>query len=164
MANRFGAGPASMRLSNGASEVFMSLLQFALSDLAGNAWERDFAQWFAWHDQNGVGRGTVGFDLEQVRWDAARFAEQKAFLLRAIDTALAGYRRAELDYDPPHADVYLREYREIVEPFELPAEVQPSGSYGWSGPEDGEMRCPDHGVHCSYSGSCRACAGADLAG
>src|SRR6185437_7986728 len=144
-------------LTNGGTDVFLSLMQFALSDLASSDWEQALALWFAWHDQNLVGLGVMGFSLEEVHWDAAQFPEQKAFLLRAIDSALAGYRRAELCYDPPYVDLYLREYREIVEPFELPADFQSTGLYGWPGPDDPDERCPKHGVHCSLYGWCRVC-------
>ncbi|MEV0153008.1 hypothetical protein AB0H57_04605 [Micromonospora sp. NPDC050686] len=67
MGNRFSGGGSHLRLGNGATDAFQSLLQFALSDLAGEPWERALAQWFAWHDQNLVGSGTVGFDLADRR-------------------------------------------------------------------------------------------------
>jgi len=89
-----------MRRSNGATDAFLSVLQFALSDLAATTWERALAQWIAWHDQNFVGRGVVGFYLEEVLWDRFEFPNQKAFLLRAIDTALTHYRWDELCYEP----------------------------------------------------------------
>jgi hypothetical protein len=38
MANRFGGNGRSLRLSNGATDVFLSVLQFALSDLATTEW------------------------------------------------------------------------------------------------------------------------------
>jgi hypothetical protein len=164
MANRFGGGNRDMKRSNGATDAFLSVLQFALSDLAATVWQRALAQWIAWHDQNLVGRGAVGFYLEEIAWDRFEFPNQKAFLLRAIDTALTHYRWEELCYEPPYAEGDLREYREIVELFELPAETGPSERWAWPGPDDDETFCPNHQVHCSDYGWCRVCDECGTAG
>jgi hypothetical protein len=58
-------------LSNGGTDVFLSVLQFALSGLAASLWERALTQWIAWHDQNLVGRGVLGFDLSDIAWNPA---------------------------------------------------------------------------------------------
>ncbi|MEU9833574.1 hypothetical protein AB0D67_18810 [Streptosporangium sp. NPDC048047] len=157
MANGFGDGPRVLRLSNGATDAFLSVLQFALSDLAAGEWERALAQWIAWHDQNLAGRGCVGFDLKEIAWDPAEFPRQKAFLLRAIDLAGTRHRWDELCYDPALAEPHLRAYRDIVERFELPARYGPSGTWSWPGADDEETFCPAHGVHCSELGWCRVC-------
>jgi hypothetical protein len=158
MSNSFGGGGADLDLSNGATDVFLSVLQFALSDLATDPWQRALARWVAWHDQNVAGRGTVGFDLEEIHWGPADFARQKAFLLQVIDTAATGYRWSELCYDPPHAVDYLHRYREIVEAFELPPDFRPVGGYAWPGPDDEERLCRVHRVHCYPElGWCRVC-------
>ncbi len=158
MANSFGGGGQDLDLSNGATDVFLSVLQFALSDLADDPWRRALAQWVAWHDQTLVGRGVVGFDLEDVHWDPAEFASQKAFLLQVIDFAATRHRWSELCYDPPHAVAYLQRYREVVAAFELPPGFRPAPGYGWPGPEDEEFRCPRHRVHCRVElGRCRVC-------
>jgi hypothetical protein len=157
VSNSFRGGAGRLRLSNGATDVLLSVLQFALSDLADSRWERALAQWVAWHDQNLVGRGCVGFDLAEISWDEREFPAQKAFLLRVIDTARARYRWDELCYDAPDADRHLREYRDIVERFDLPARHGPSRRWGWPGAADGETLCPTHRVHCSDLGWCRVC-------
>jgi hypothetical protein len=157
MANRFGGGGHSLKLSNAATDVFLSVLQFALSDLAATRWQRELAQWIAWHDQNLTGVGTVGFDLEHIVWPAANFADQKAFLLSAIDLAGRRYRWDELCYDPPSAHAYLHEYRDVVVPFERPAAPTTPTNWGWPGPEDAHRFCPVHAVHCSDLGRCRVC-------
>jgi hypothetical protein len=69
-----------MMLMNQGFDVFLSVLQFALSDLATSPWQRALAQWVAWHDQNLVGRGVVGFDLEDIAWDPARFPERAQWM------------------------------------------------------------------------------------
>lgn len=156
MANRFSGGGRELRLSNGASDVLLSVLQFALSDLAVTPWERALAQWIAWHDQNVAGRGCVGFDLAEIAWDDAAFPEQHAFLLRAVDRARARYRWGELCYDPPFAAGHLAEFRELVAHLGPP----PPGRgpvAAWPGPDDPETVCPRHRVHCSDTGRCRVC-------
>jgi hypothetical protein len=139
------------------------VLQFALSDLAAAPWERALAQWIAWHDQNLIGVGVVGFDLKEIKWEQADFPSQKAFLLHAIDVAAARYRWDELCYDPPIAETYLRDYREIVDRFDLPIDSGPSENWAWPLPGDEETICPVHVVHCSDYGRCRVCVdcGAD---
>lgn len=157
MGNLFRGGGLDLDLSNGGTDVFLSVLQFALSDLADEPWQDELAQWVAWHDQTLVGLGTVGFDLEEIHWDPARFREQKAFLLRAVDTAASRYRWSELCYDPPYAEIYLHRYREVVAAFELPPDFRPAAGYGWPGPWREGLRCPVHRVHCTELGCCRVC-------
>jgi hypothetical protein len=156
MANVFRAGERVMRLSNGATAVFLSVWQFALSDLAGNSWERAFAQWIARHDTQILGLGMVGFGLDEIDWDPVQFPSQKAFLVRALDTALTRHRWAELCYDPPHAEENLRNCRQLVEPFERPAESS-RADVPWPGQDDHQTFCPEHLVHCSDYGWCRVC-------
>lgn len=158
MGNSFGGGGVDLDLSNGASTAFLSVLQFALSDLATDPWERELARWVAWHDQAASGLGMMGFDLEEVHWVPADLAGQRAFLLRAVDTAATGYRWSELCYEPPYTASHLRRYREIVAGFALAADFRPGGGYPWPGPADEERRCRLHRVHCHPDvGWCRVC-------
>lgn len=157
MGNRFGGGGGDLKLSNSATDVFLSVLQFALSDLAASGWERALAQWVAWHDQAVAGPGCVGFDLAEIAWDRPDFASQKAFLLRVVDKALTRYRWDELCYDPPFAEQNLHDYRGIVRRFDLVAVRGPAEGWGWPGAADEETICPNHGVHCGDLGWCRVC-------
>jgi hypothetical protein len=158
VSNRFCGGLRDLKLSNGATDVFLSVLQFALSDLAFDIWEQSLAQWVAWHDQNLLGAGSAGYDLAEIEWDPVDFPRQKAFLLKAIDQALTGYRWSELCYTPQHAELYLSQYRDVVRSFELPNDHRISKPFGWPGPEDIKTLCPRHRVHCSDYGWCRVCA------
>ncbi|MFI5496085.1 hypothetical protein [Actinoplanes sp. NPDC051859] len=156
MGNRFSGGGRELSLSNSATDVFQSVLQFALSDLAQTPWELAFARWFALHDQNLSGRGTVGFDLAEVPWDPAQSGTQRQFLVDAIDRALTRYRWDELCYDPPHAAEYLREFRGVVAAFE-PVSTHDGPGIGWPAADEWEARCERHAVHCSDLGRCRVC-------
>ncbi len=157
LANSFPGGGRVLRLSNGGTDVFLSVLQFALSDLAESAWERALAQWVALHDDHMLGRGMVGFGLEEISWDRTDFLVQKSFVLRAIDAAITRYRWDELCYDPPHAGDYLNTYREMVEQLTWSDAPRPSWSVRWPGPGDLETICPVHTIHCSLLGRCRVC-------
>jgi hypothetical protein len=157
MANRFGGAGRDISLSNARTDVFLALLQFALSDLATEPWQLAVAQWVAWHDQNLVGAGTVGFDLDEFVWDHDAFPAQQAFLLRAVDAALAGHRWAETCYEPALLEPHLRDYRAIVAAFTpAPTPTTPS-NYGWPEADELDTRCPVHRVHCSDLGRCRVC-------
>jgi hypothetical protein len=149
--NRFD----DVKLSNGLTDVFLALLQFPLSDLAADPWQRALAQWVAWHDQNLVGAGTVGFDLDEIAWDSADFPAQRAFLLRAIDAALDGHRWSETCYEPAVVAPQLRAYRAVVDAF-TPAPGTPA-NYAWPTADDIETLCPVHRIHCSDLGHCRVC-------
>lgn len=158
MANSFGGGGQDLDLSNGATDVFLSVLQFALSDLADDPWRRALAQWVAWHDQTLVGRGVVGFDLEDVHWDPAEFASQKAFLLQVIDFAATRHRWSELCYDPPHAVAYLQRYREVVAAFELPPGFGRPLDTAGPGPRTRSSAAPATGSTAASSSDGAGCA------
>ena len=80
MANLFSNDHAGtyFALSNGATDVFISVLLLSGSDLAVSDWEKELIVWLAGTDQSVYGRGCVGFDVGEIAW------EQKAFLGRKI--------------------------------------------------------------------------------
>lgn len=161
MANRFGAGERSLRMSNGGTDLFLSALQFPLSDLAVSRWQRQLAQWVARHDQNVGGRGAVGFDLEEIVWAASSDdrAEQHRFLTTVIHRARARYRWDELPpgHNAPFLASWLAEYGEIVTSFVPVAAAPRNRGIAWPTPEEPELRCPRHDVHCSLLAHCRLC-------
>lgn len=48
------------------------------SELAKTNREKEFIIWLAQRDQNVVGRGTVGFDLDEMPWIEDDFPEMKS--------------------------------------------------------------------------------------
>ncbi|MCN9240392.1 hypothetical protein NGF19_06210 [Streptomyces sp. RY43-2] len=117
--NRFGGPGGDLDLPNGGTEVFVEVMMFAVSALAQEPWEYRFAALMAAQDQNMVGRGCVGFDLDEVAWGST--AEERAavrdFVLRVVDLAAREYRWDELGYEPPYAKGYLGRFRTMVEEF-----------------------------------------------
>ncbi|TXS71042.1 hypothetical protein [Streptomyces sp. sk2.1] len=124
MGNDFGGGSRTLYLTNGGTEVFVDVLMLAVSDLAGTVWEHRFAALLCRQDQWAMGRGAVGFDLEDIDWGRSPQERDAAkdFVLRVLDLALRRHRWDELDYDPPFIEDSLRRYREMVEAFD-PADV-----------------------------------------
>ncbi|MER5971525.1 hypothetical protein ABT112_17640 [Streptomyces sp. NPDC002055] len=134
MGNVFDGGDGrSLYLSNGGTEVFVDVLMLAVSDLAATPWHFRFASLVTLQDQNMMGRGTVGFSLEDIDWSPSP-EQAREFVLRAIDLALTGHRRDELGYDPPHVDHYLRDFRDLVAAFRAPDEPRDQGEF--PGPEE----------------------------
>ena len=120
MANTIRGGDQVLRMSNTSTEVFIEVLMLAMSSLARRSWELRFAAFLAGRDQDIRGRGLVGFRLEDLDWGAtpASQAENRDFVLRAVDLALTRYRWDELSYDPPLVGDHLRRFRSMVEAFD----------------------------------------------
>jgi hypothetical protein len=134
-----------LKLSNGATEVLLAVLLLAGSDLAENDWERHLVVWLAEHDQGLFGRGCVGFDLDEIAWNADSFDAEKRFFLRVIDAAAARHRWTVLSYDPPYAGEYLSTLRAMIEALPPP----PAGQcrlWELRFPIAIGDRCPEHDV------------------
>lgn len=112
---------ATLKMSNGATSVLLSVLLLAGASLAETDWQRDLVMWLTSHDQSVVGGGTVGFDRREIAWTKDGFAEQKQFLLKMIDAALNKHRWDALSYDPPLVADNLTTLKSMVEEFQFPA-------------------------------------------
>ncbi|MFJ9420376.1 hypothetical protein ACIRPT_40445 [Streptomyces sp. NPDC101227] len=124
MGNVFGGGgEQSLYLSNGGTQAFIDVLMLAVSDLADDAWDYRFAALLTLQDQNVMGRGAVGFNLQDIAWGATpqEHTRSKDFVLRATALALRRHRWRELGYDPPFARDYLYQFKAMVESF-VPAD------------------------------------------
>jgi hypothetical protein len=117
--NRFGGPGAGLELTNGGTEVFVEVMMLAVSALAREQREYRFAALMAAQDQNMMGRGFAGFDLDEVAWGATadEQAQVRRFILDTVDLAASGHRWVELGYEPPYAQDYLRRFRGMVEAF-----------------------------------------------
>ncbi|MEL5953744.1 hypothetical protein AADR41_02915 [Streptomyces sp. CLV115] len=163
MGNTFHGGGRTLSLSNGGTAVFVDVLVLAVSDLADSAWEYRFATLLALQDQGVMGRGAVGFDLEDIDWGRSpgEQAAAKGFVLRVLDLALRRHRWDELGYEPPFAEEYLRQYREMVEAFDpADAGLRNGGNPPFPGPEEAAMAsCVRHRLLCvpEYGEACVFC-------
>ncbi|MFF7490612.1 hypothetical protein [Streptomyces luteogriseus] len=122
MANIFSGGGRELDLSNGATEAFVEVLMLAVSDLASEPWDFRFAALLILQDQNLMGRGAVGFPLEEVDWGAGESerSRSKDFVLRATALAASGHRWSELGYHPARVRDHLDRFRIMVEHFPPP--------------------------------------------
>ncbi|MFI9046080.1 hypothetical protein [Streptomyces sp. NPDC053427] len=147
MGNVFGGGKQSLYLSNSGTEVFIDVLMLAVSDLASDEWDYRFAALLTLQDQNVMGRGAVGFELQDIAWGTTprERAEAKGFVLRATALALSRHRWCELGYDPPFAQNYLCQFKAMVESF-----VPTDGAHlagGFPTPEERAMAsCSQHRI------------------
>ncbi|RKN65503.1 hypothetical protein D7231_24740 [Streptomyces klenkii] len=147
MGNVFGGGEKSLYLSNGGTEVFIDVLMLAVSDLAHEEWDYRFAALLTLQDQNVMGRGAVGFDLQDIAWGTTprERARSKDFVLRATALALSGHRWSELGYDPPLVRDHLHRFIAMVESFAPADAAHPAG--GFPGPDDrATASCAQHRI------------------
>jgi len=143
-----GAGH-ELELSNGGTKVFVEVLMLAASDLVQEPWDYRFAGLLTQQDQNVMGRGMVGFELEEIDWghDDAQQTRAKEFVLRVVDLALQRHRWDELGYDPPFAQRYLQRFKSMVEAFSPTMATPDPGFPGFPGPDDAAMAsCARHRV------------------
>ena len=147
----------SVKLSNGATSVLMSVLALSASDKAATDWEKQFASWIALRDQSVLGLGIVGFDISDFGWSTKEFDTQKAFVLSAIDLALQHHRWEVLSYKPAEfMDDVIRQFRELIAAFGA-QHIVPERDGQWKFDDfiSSEM-CPVHGVY-KHLGGCLLC-------
>ncbi|MCC3773327.1 hypothetical protein [Streptomyces sp. UNOB3_S3] len=147
MSNTFSGGDYDLNLNNNATAVFIDLLILAVSDLVRAPWDFRFAALLTLQDQNIMGRGMVGFDLEDIDWGATprERARNKEFVLRTVGLALSRHRWEELRYEPARAPGYLRDFHSMVQAFEPPD--RPGTATDFPGPHEAAMAsCVQHRV------------------
>lgn len=74
-----------LTMSNGATEVFISVLGLSGSRIAKTDDEKMLIVWILEHDQSAIGIGAAGFDLSELPWNKRRFNLQKKFMLEVLE-------------------------------------------------------------------------------
>jgi hypothetical protein len=147
-------GPG-LKLSNGATGVFLDVLALPACELAESPFERGFALLLC---DSRIGLGNDGFDLDELPWSADWLAERE-YLLRVIGLARARFRWELLSYEPPHVDLYLAEYERLVREFRPSAEgVELPRMWDLEPVEAAFNRCPKHGLFVGDYTDCRLCS------
>lgn len=90
----------SLIMSNGQTNVLISVLVLSGSQLAETEEEKRLIVWLAEKDQNVVGIGTVGFDLSEMPWNIHTFEKNKLFLLQTISASKLKTGWEYLSYSP----------------------------------------------------------------
>ena len=96
MSNIISFNSDTISMSNGLTDVFISVLVLSGSRLAETVDEKRLIVWFAEKDQSRVGMGTVGFDIREMPWNIERFEESRLFMLNTVwldtdDPVICGY-------------------------------------------------------------------------
>ena len=116
-------------MSNGLTSVLVSVLSMATSSISTENWQKRFAVCIAENDQAVSGGGTILFDIGCLPWSDQNIEEERSFLLRAIDAALAKTGWDRLSYKPLEETVYecLLQFRTLITAFAA-ERIDPSGS------------------------------------
>ncbi len=152
-----------LSMSNGLTDVFLDVIVLSASALADNDRERELTVWFAENDQSVRGRGTVGFSLSDIPWNAHNFPAEKRFLLRAITQAEEETDWHRLNYSPNEVSLTwaLAKFRRMIEGFTA-EQISAQTYQEWRdtqlefGVPLGFPRCPIHDVLLYWSG-CIVC-------
>jgi hypothetical protein len=138
-----------IQMSNGLTSAFVSVLSLAASALAESDRQREFAAWFASHDQGIFGIGVVGFDISELPWSPETFVSDREFILRVIDAARARTGWERLGYEPraEWLQACLDQFRAMVEAFD-PGHACGSESAVWCYGRPAQLvLCPVHRVY-----------------
>ena len=150
---------AAVQMSNGLTSVFVSVLSLAASTLAQTDRQREFAVWFASHDQDVYGLGIVGFDVSELPWRAEAFETDRDFVLGAIEAAKAKTGWVRLGYSPREEWVLdcLERFQHLVASFDIrDAGAEPESSWSLGDRPVSFELCPEHAIYC-HSAGCILC-------
>ena len=145
-------------MQNGLTDVFMEVLAIAGSALAQTRSEQAFASWIASRDQAVLGLGAVGFDIAEMPWHVATFAEDRNFLIRAITAAESKVSWEKLGYEPKEDWLMpcLMRLRMLVSVFGS-HDIRASGTAIHSTfSESALSRCETHGI-IMHADGCPVC-------
>ncbi|MCE5170756.1 hypothetical protein LQV63_15730 [Paenibacillus profundus] len=152
----------SLGMSNGLTEVFIDVLALSGSAIARTNREKELVIWIAQRDQSVVGRGTVGFSLDEMPWTVANSEQERQFLLQAIDGAMAETGWERLSYEPNRDIIQscLAHFRTMVMAMDKDC-IDPGQYEEWSAVEEGDdcptipvgyPQCAKHRVYLSCHG------------
>jgi hypothetical protein len=156
----------SFKMSNSLTSVVISLLALSGSALAESEHEKLLIVWFASRDQAISGRGTVGFDLNEIPWTVEQFEAEKHFLLSVIRRAQSMQDWGRLSYEPREdwALTCLEELAHMISHFPATC-INPQialDQQAWWRPAEFVL-CPKHGV-LQHTMGCIVCNDGDPIG
>ena len=105
-----------LKLSNGATDVFLGVLLVSGSRLVQHAWQRRMVAYLASRDQAVIGMGTVGFDLSEMPWSRSGFSQEKAFMLEVVQDAWTHLGHGVLAFGTPPETLrgWLEQFRMLM--------------------------------------------------
>lgn len=153
----------SLRMTNTATSVFIEILVLSGSHIAETDREKEFVIWLAQRDQNAVGHGTVGFNLDEMPWLKHDVESMKQFMLNMIRGARNKTQWHILDYEPGQEWTHrtLNHFVNMIESFNQ-NHVNEQHYIEWTTIDDeddyeptipvGYPKCKEHGVYLSCLG------------
>lgn len=135
-------------MSNGLTDVFISVLGLSGTRLARNEIEKRMIVWLLEKDQSVVGCGTVGFDICEMPWEKASFGELKCFLLNVIEEAKKKRGWEFLDYQPNEGLLFpcLDQFYRLISITDVRM-IDQAAVQGWL---DDTMEEPNNPISCGY--------------
>jgi hypothetical protein len=105
-----------LKLSNGATDVFLGVLLVSGSRFVQHAWQRRMVAYLASRDQAVIGMGVVGFDLSEMPWSSSGFGQEKTFMLEVIRDAWTNLGYGVLAFGTPPETLrgWLEQFRMLV--------------------------------------------------
>ena len=107
----------SLKMSNGATSVFINVLCLSGGRLAETESQKRIMVFLAEKNQYICGIGTVDFDIDEMPWDKTSFDEDKAFMLRVIYGAKQKLGWETLSYEPDEVYLFkcLNTFQKLIE-------------------------------------------------
>lgn len=155
MANMLQSDDLFLQMSNGSTDVFISLLAISGSILAESAQEIRLITCIASCDQGIFGSGVVGFDLVDLPWstDPTGFKAEQMFLINVIERVISQQDWHILNYKP---DIEMaiknqHQFLDILQQLNV-EQVQPFDAKSFYLPTEIGQKCDTHGVYLHIAG------------
>lgn len=164
MSNIISLNSDTISMSNGLTDVFISVLVLSGSRLAETVDEKRLIVWLAEKDQSKVGMGTVGFDIREMPWNINRFEESCRFMRETVVLAKNKTDWDKLDYTPNDELLFpvLNKFSDMLSKLAA-KDIDPSALGEWLADADsddpvflGFPKCEKHGALLSCFG-CQLC-------
>lgn len=135
-------------MSNGLTSVFVCVMSMAISSISTENRQKRIAVCMASKDQAVIGGGMILFDISCFPWSDHNIEEERSFMLRSIDAALAKTGWDRLSYKPREETVNecLQQLRTLITAFSAEHINKDSGDDFRRQQEDFPL-CAKHGVY-----------------
>ena len=147
----------SHSISNGWTTVLYSVLLISGSKLAETSWEELFLIWLAEHDQNHIGQGMVGIDVDRIHWSNSEFEQQREFVVKIAQNAINKSYWNELNYNTDEEVLVelLNLWIDIFSNVQID-DIIAMDDFTWYNkpkPSEIEMKCHIHGIFLNQLGN-----------
>ena len=147
----------SHSISNGWTTVLYSVLLISGSKLAETHWEKLFLIWLAEHDQNHLGQGMVGIDVDSIHWSNSEYEQQGEFIVKIAQNAINNSCWNELNYNTDEKVLVelLNLWSDVFSNVRID-NIVVKDDFAWYNkpkPFQVEMKCHIHGIFLNQLGN-----------